>query len=414
MSEWDELSEEFSIEKGVRQGWVCSPDLSLLYSEKILDAIEEMPGVLINGLSLSNLRYAADTVIAELERDFQALVNKVSEQSEKYAMKLNVKKTQVLVATNKQEEIPVTDIRVNGVKLLQVKCFKYLGTAICWNAKDELELKQKIGVAKDNFTLMRRFLCNKNIALRSRYEALKMYILPIVFYNSETWTVTNNWKVESKPSRFVSFAWWGSIDKENEQRKGCSTNATTTVLLRDMTLRQVKFFGHVMRKRTVEHLVVTGRLLGKQSRGRERTNYLFQFPRNAIKLIRRNDDRRKWRLYSHVAANVWTYRPGNFRKISKTNEKLLTFWYFRWDESFFGLIAMDIPGWRVGMLSTVWLLWKDIKTWQNVPVFVQVFRWKCVRLYVQFFRIYEYLIVNNMSTLGTYIQKLVIASNFPG
>ena len=73
-----------------------------------------MPGVLINGLSINNLRYADDTVlIAQSERDLQALVNKVSEQSEKYAMKLNVKKTQVFVATRKKEENPVTDIRVN-------------------------------------------------------------------------------------------------------------------------------------------------------------------------------------------------------------------------------------------------------------------------------------------------------------
>ena len=110
-----------------------------------------MPGVLINGLSINNLRYANDTVIAQSERDLQALVSKVSDQSEKYAMKLNVKKTQVVVATNKkEEEIPMTDIRVNGVKLLQVKPFKYLGTAICWNAKDESEIKQKVDVAKDN------------------------------------------------------------------------------------------------------------------------------------------------------------------------------------------------------------------------------------------------------------------------
>ena len=43
-----------------------------------------MAGVLINGLSINNLRYADDTVvIAESERDLQALINKVSEQSEK-------------------------------------------------------------------------------------------------------------------------------------------------------------------------------------------------------------------------------------------------------------------------------------------------------------------------------------------
>ena len=105
------------------------------------------------------------------------------------------------------------------------------------------------------------------------------------------------------------------LAKKNERRKGCATNATRTSSFerqRNMSLRQLKFFGHVLRKRNVENLVVTG--LDKKARGRERTNYLSQFPRNAIELIRRTDDRRKWRLYSRVAANVWTYRPGNRRR----------------------------------------------------------------------------------------------------
>ena len=71
-----------------------------------------------------------------------------------------------------------------------------------------------------------------------------------------------------------------------------------------------------MRKRSVAHLVVTGRLLGKKARGREKSNFFSQFSRNAIEVIRRTDDRRKWRLYSLVAANVWSYRPGNGRRIN--------------------------------------------------------------------------------------------------
>ena len=199
------------------------------------------------------------------------------------------------------------------MKLLRVKRFKCLGTAICWNATDESEIKQKIGVAKENFTLMRSFSCNKNIALKTKYEALKMYILPIVFYNSEIWTVTKQLE-----NRIKAFEMWCSrrMMRLNWQKKMSNEKVVQpmeqqSVLLRDMRPRQLKFFGHVMRKRSVEHLVVTRRLLGKKARGRERTNYLSQFPRNAIDLIRRTDDRRQWRLYSRVAANFWTYRPCN-------------------------------------------------------------------------------------------------------
>ena len=159
---------------------------------------------------------------------------------------------------------------------------------------------------------MRSFLCNKNIALRTRYEALKMYILPIVFYNSQTWTV-----IKQLESRIKAFQMWCfcRMMRLSWQRKMSNAKVVLLmqqqlVLLRDMRHRQLKFFGHFMRKRSVEHLVVTGWLLGKRQRKNELSS---QFPRNAIELIRRTDDRRKWRLYSRVAAIVWTYRPGNWR-----------------------------------------------------------------------------------------------------
>ena len=75
----DELSVEFTIEKSVRQSCVCSPDLFSLYSEKILHALDEMPGVPLNGLSINNLRYSHDSVlIAQSERGLQALANWVN------------------------------------------------------------------------------------------------------------------------------------------------------------------------------------------------------------------------------------------------------------------------------------------------------------------------------------------------
>ena len=274
-----------------------------------------MPRVLINALSINNLRYADYTVfIVRSERDIQALVNKVREQNKTYANKLNIKMTQVLVATKKKEkEPPVTDIRVNSVKLLQIQCFKYSGTASGWNGNVESKYKQKVGVAKDNFTLMRSFLLNKNIALRTRCEALKMFILPIVFCNSDTWIVSKQLESRIKAfemwcfCRMMMLSWQRKISNE----KVVQLMQKQPVLLGEIRLRRLKLFGHVMSKRSVEHLIITGRLLGKKARGRERTNHLSQFPQNATQLIRGTDDRRKWRLYSRLAAIVWTYRPSN-------------------------------------------------------------------------------------------------------
>ena len=58
-----ELSEWTKIERGVRQGCVLSPDLFSLYSEIILREVEDLHGVLVNGVNINNIRYADDTVL---------------------------------------------------------------------------------------------------------------------------------------------------------------------------------------------------------------------------------------------------------------------------------------------------------------------------------------------------------------
>ena len=45
---------------------------------------------------------------------------------------------------------------------------------------------------------------------------------------------------------------------------------TKREILNEMLNRQVKFFGHVMRKEEVENLVTTGYVEGKRARGRQR------------------------------------------------------------------------------------------------------------------------------------------------
>ena len=91
----------FQIGKGVRQGCILSPCLFNLYVEYIMwnAGLEEgQGGIKIAGRNINNLRYADDTtLVAESEEELKSLLMKVKEESEKVGLKLNVRKTKIMV-----------------------------------------------------------------------------------------------------------------------------------------------------------------------------------------------------------------------------------------------------------------------------------------------------------------------------
>ena len=74
---------------------------------------------------ISNLRYADDTALIERSHEIiEQLTKSVNEVGKNLHLKLNVKKTKVLVAGRAKEEC---NIMIDGEKVEQVECFKYLG-----------------------------------------------------------------------------------------------------------------------------------------------------------------------------------------------------------------------------------------------------------------------------------------------
>ena len=74
-------------------------------------------------------------------------------------------------------------------------------------------------------------------------------------------------------------------------------------ILNTIYSRQLKFFGHVMRRNTLEKCLMLGKIIGKKSRGRQRTKFTDGLNKIAqkrninstIDLIRRSECRDDWR-----------------------------------------------------------------------------------------------------------------------
>ena len=70
--------------------------------------------------------------------------------------------------------------------------------------------------------------------------------------------------------------------------------------------QQARFIGHVMRRRSLEHLVTTTQIVGKRARGRQRENILDGIARwlgqsKTINVLKEVEDRELWQ---HVISNT--------------------------------------------------------------------------------------------------------------
>jgi len=71
---------------------------------------EAQAGIKIGGRNINNLRYADDTTLmAESEEELKSLLMKVKEESEKVGLKLNIQKTNKIMAPG-----PITSWQIDG------------------------------------------------------------------------------------------------------------------------------------------------------------------------------------------------------------------------------------------------------------------------------------------------------------
>ena len=89
-----DMSEWVNIARGVRHGCVLSPELFSLYTEMIMGKINNIDGIKLGGLNVNNIRYADDiAIVADSERRLQNLIGVIAEESRKFGLEINKRKT---------------------------------------------------------------------------------------------------------------------------------------------------------------------------------------------------------------------------------------------------------------------------------------------------------------------------------
>ena len=271
-----EHTSEFEIGKGARQGCIVSPHLFVTYTEKgMRDAEASSFGITVGGKAISNLRYADDTALIENSKEaLEHLTKNVNEVGKQLNLKLNVKKTKLMVAGSVKEEHNIT---IDGEKVEQVESFKYLGSTNTTTAACSGDIKSRIAIAKRRMIELQDIWNDRNLSKDLKVRLVKALVWSALIYGAEAWTL-----FKSDENRIMAAEMWIWRRMLGVSWKEKRTNASILseldvqkeLLGKIMTLK-LAYFGHIMRGSgsPLTLQIVEGMVEGKRKRGRQKKQW---------------------------------------------------------------------------------------------------------------------------------------------
>ena len=145
---------------------------------------EAQAGIKIARRNINNLRYADDTTLmAESEEELKSLLMKVKEESEKFGLKLNIRKTKFVASG------PITSWEIDGETVETVSEFIYLGSKITADGDWSHEIKRRLLLGGKVMTNPDSILKSRDITLPTKVHLVKAMVFSVVMYGCKSWTV---------------------------------------------------------------------------------------------------------------------------------------------------------------------------------------------------------------------------------
>lgn len=249
------------------------------------------------------LSYADDiAIITDKKEDLETMLNEMERiLKDQYGMKINKKKTKVMVCGN-QDPNEALNIQINEEELSQLSEFKYLGSKITADGRSKRDIMNRIQLAKIAFNGKRNLLTCKNAGLDVRKRFMKAYVWSVALYGCETWTVG---KREKK--RLEAFEMWYFRRIQRVSWQDRITNEEVLQMAREgrylwkhIQNRRIRLIGHILRHNSFITSIAEGCIEGRTRRGRPRLSYMRQIMKDVgcptyAEMKRKADERADWR-----------------------------------------------------------------------------------------------------------------------
>ena len=119
----------------------------------------------------------------ESEEELKSLLMKVKEKSEKFGLKLNIQKTEIMTSG------PITSWEIDGKTVETVADFIFLGSKITADGDCSHEIKRHLLLGRKVMTNLDSILKSRDITLPTKVHLVKAMVFPVVMYGYESWTI---------------------------------------------------------------------------------------------------------------------------------------------------------------------------------------------------------------------------------
>ena len=224
---------------------------------------------------LSVLLYADDMVLLSPSREELVVMLQVMDKvAASLGLRINASKTEILSIDKdwKEGDVPVQqgpEVVISEGVVKEVSQFKYLGSVLVTDGRLDVELNIRRGKAVGRFKQFEKMWGTKHLSLATKVKCYKAYVLPILLFGSECWSLT---KVQSQKLERVHSSCLRSIlgvrlsDRHTNEhiRKSCGV-ATLSAYI---TANRLRWLGHVgrMEEGRLPHIALFSSLHGDMTR----------------------------------------------------------------------------------------------------------------------------------------------------
>ena len=123
----------------------------------------------------------SDMQMTPESKELKSLLMKVKEESEKFGLKLNIRKTKIMASG------PITSWEIDGETVSDFIFF--FGSKITADGDCSHEIKRHLLLGRKSMTNLDSILKSRHIILPTKVHLVKAMVFPVVLYGCESWTI---------------------------------------------------------------------------------------------------------------------------------------------------------------------------------------------------------------------------------